>query len=412
MITDTPMSLHNRRAPRQYPWLDRSVRADVCVIGGGVTGVLCALRLAQEGRSVVLLSRRPLGYGISSRIMPCSMCDCGRELRGLSRSMGRENALRLMDMTAGAADRLEELCAVLHGSVGFARRDSLIYAADDAEASRLYREKNEYRRSGLECLGMDSAAFGSAFGFPAAGALLICGGAVELDAYMLIHHAAERAADMGAMIFENTSAARIAAEKNGRVTVHTSTHTRVDAGGVVVAAGMASAELLEGTGRAPARYVAAGRVLHSFRGWPGRCVIRSAGEPGLICCTSPDGRAYISSRASLQARRAERLRTLLHLPSAAEKRYRDLEDAARYMFPDTGITAMECGWTLSGLRTADGLPIAGTVPGHPGCVFAVSGGEGGVLLSELLSRMVTDLLCGRGSGDMEMFSPSRRRLAG
>ena len=39
----------------RYPRLEGSVRADVCVVGGGFSGVATALSLAERGYSVVLL---------------------------------------------------------------------------------------------------------------------------------------------------------------------------------------------------------------------------------------------------------------------------------------------------------------------------------------------------------------------
>jgi len=406
------LALQRGRALRQYPWMDGDIKTDVCVIGGGVTGVLCALRLIEAGRSVVLLSRSPVGYGATSRLMPCSLCDCGQELRVLYRKMGRDSALRLLELTRDAADELEELCAQLSGTVGFARRDCVVYASSDTEAERLRRDYTEYRRSGFACIGMDRGAFAGAFAFPAAGALMISGGAVELDPYELTQHAAARAWEAGAVIFENTSAERISPMEKGGVKIYTSTHRQVTAGCAVIAAGAACAELTGGIALGRTRYIAACPAAQGFRGWPGRCVVRSAGEPGIICSSSPDGRVYISSEASPAADGRERLRGALHMPSASEKRSKELEDAARYLFPETGIKKYDAGWSFRGLRTADGLPVVGSPQGQAGCLMAVSGGEGGVLLSALLSRMIAEELCGRESRDMAMFSPTRRRLAG
>jgi gamma-glutamylputrescine oxidase len=41
-----------------YPCLDGELTADVCVVGGGLTGVNTALELAERGLSVVLLEGR------------------------------------------------------------------------------------------------------------------------------------------------------------------------------------------------------------------------------------------------------------------------------------------------------------------------------------------------------------------
>ena len=50
-----------------YPALMGEVRADVCVIGGGYSGLNTALELAERGFSVVLLEARKLGWGASGR---------------------------------------------------------------------------------------------------------------------------------------------------------------------------------------------------------------------------------------------------------------------------------------------------------------------------------------------------------
>jgi gamma-glutamylputrescine oxidase len=49
------------------PPLGSSVRADVCIIGGGYTGLSAALELARKGRKVVLLEQAALGSGASGR---------------------------------------------------------------------------------------------------------------------------------------------------------------------------------------------------------------------------------------------------------------------------------------------------------------------------------------------------------
>ncbi|NNC76490.1 MAG: FAD-binding oxidoreductase, partial [Woeseiaceae bacterium] len=49
------------------PPLDSDIRADVCVIGGGFTGLSTALNLAERGFEVVLLEAEQVGFGASGR---------------------------------------------------------------------------------------------------------------------------------------------------------------------------------------------------------------------------------------------------------------------------------------------------------------------------------------------------------
>lgn len=51
----------------EHPSLRESLRADVCVIGGGFTGLSAALNLAEQGLDVVLLEAERIGFGASGR---------------------------------------------------------------------------------------------------------------------------------------------------------------------------------------------------------------------------------------------------------------------------------------------------------------------------------------------------------
>ena len=51
----------------RHPTLQGAVRADVCIVGGGYTGLSAALHLAQRGQSVVLLEAHRMAFGASGR---------------------------------------------------------------------------------------------------------------------------------------------------------------------------------------------------------------------------------------------------------------------------------------------------------------------------------------------------------
>ena len=68
-MDDHPSSwyLATARGLVAHPPLAGSVTADVCVVGGGYTGLSAALHLAGRGYSVVLLEARRVGWGASGR---------------------------------------------------------------------------------------------------------------------------------------------------------------------------------------------------------------------------------------------------------------------------------------------------------------------------------------------------------
>ena len=68
-ISDYPNSYYVATAKDliSYPQLTESVKADVCIIGGGFTGLLSAVNLAERGYKVTLLEANKIAWGASGR---------------------------------------------------------------------------------------------------------------------------------------------------------------------------------------------------------------------------------------------------------------------------------------------------------------------------------------------------------
>jgi gamma-glutamylputrescine oxidase len=119
-------------------------RAEVAIIGGGVTGCSCALTLAERGVRVRLHEAREIAGGARGR-------NGGFALRGAAtpydvacRDLGREQARLLMALTERAVDRIEGLAGDAFRRVG-----SLRLAADAAELEALRREHDALSEDGF-----------------------------------------------------------------------------------------------------------------------------------------------------------------------------------------------------------------------------------------------------------------------
>jgi len=84
------------RDSRRYALAAESLRgdarADVAVIGGGITGVSAALHLAKAGADVALLEAREVGWGASGRSGGQILPGFSADQRDLERMLGREHA--------------------------------------------------------------------------------------------------------------------------------------------------------------------------------------------------------------------------------------------------------------------------------------------------------------------------------
>ncbi len=93
------------------PPLTGEVRADVCVVGGGITGCSAALELAERGYSVVLLEAGEIGYGASGRSGGQILPGLGTDMATVEKALGRERARDIWQLSREAvrltAERVE-----------------------------------------------------------------------------------------------------------------------------------------------------------------------------------------------------------------------------------------------------------------------------------------------------------------
>jgi gamma-glutamylputrescine oxidase len=94
-----------------HPALEGEAVADVCVIGGGLSGISTALHLAERGYSVVLLEARRVAWGASGRNGGQFIFGFAASQEKLVSQVGFDVAKRMFDISVEALDLLEERVA-------------------------------------------------------------------------------------------------------------------------------------------------------------------------------------------------------------------------------------------------------------------------------------------------------------
>ena len=121
--------------PVEAPPLATTLRAEVCIVGGGFTGLSAALHLAEAGAEVVLLEAAEPGWGASGRnggqIIPGLKIDPDE----IVARYGPERGERLAELAGGAPDFLFDLIE-RHGIDCGAERCGWIQAAHGKVALR------------------------------------------------------------------------------------------------------------------------------------------------------------------------------------------------------------------------------------------------------------------------------------
>ena len=85
-----------------HPRLGGEQRADVCVIGAGMTGLTAALELAGRGYTVAVVEARHVAWGASGRSGGQIISGFNKDPAELAAMMGRDDAQKLSDMAVEA----------------------------------------------------------------------------------------------------------------------------------------------------------------------------------------------------------------------------------------------------------------------------------------------------------------------
>jgi gamma-glutamylputrescine oxidase len=91
------------------PALTSDADCDVCIVGGGVTGLAAALHLAESGMRVILLEARRIGWAASGRNGGFMTAYADLDPAPLAKALGAEHARRYWQLADQAQENLHEM---------------------------------------------------------------------------------------------------------------------------------------------------------------------------------------------------------------------------------------------------------------------------------------------------------------
>lgn len=189
-----------------FPTLDGDADCDVCIVGGGYSGLSAALELAERGYDVVLLEAHRAGWGASGRNGGQVGSGQRKGQAALERMVGREDAHRLWGLAEQAKALVRDRVArhgiecdlrpgVLH--VNHRRR---FVAADHACAEKL---REEYGYTGVRAVSDEEVR--EMLGTRAYYGGMLDTGAMHLHPLNFALGLAQAARAAGARIFERSA---------------------------------------------------------------------------------------------------------------------------------------------------------------------------------------------------------------
>jgi putative aminophosphonate oxidoreductase len=386
----------SRPGEEDLPALRARTRADVCIVGGGYTGLWTALRLKELEPSidVALVEADVCGGGASGR-NGGMVLSWWAKFPTLRKSFGTEEALRLARASADAVAAVGEECRRLGIDAEYRRDGYLWVATNEAQVGSWHAVMKELEQAGERCFvewTPEEVAARTGSGVHTGGAFEASGAVIQPA---LLARGLRRAAlERGVRVFERSPMRALrrmpgawtvetvaGAVQSDRVVVATNAwavrfrevRRHVIVVGSDIVATPRIPERLAGLGWADGLGVSDSRLLvHYYRTTEdGRLVFGKGG--GALAGAGRIGAAFEgTSRRAVEVTRQFR------------RTYPALEDVP-----------IETSWTGPVERTRSGLPYFAPLDGHEGVLVGVGYSGNGVGPSYLGGRVLASLALDR-----------------
>lgn len=150
---------HLTNSIAELTFLNENTTADVLVIGGGYTGLSTALHLAEQGKDVVLLEARDIGYGASGRNVGLTNAGLWILPKEAEKRLGVERGKRLNQFLIDAPKYVDQLIAEYKIDCDYSRNGTLHLAHNRAAMGYLKERREQMLEYGADVslLGRDEA---------------------------------------------------------------------------------------------------------------------------------------------------------------------------------------------------------------------------------------------------------------
>ncbi|RBJ83443.1 FAD-binding oxidoreductase [Pseudomonas sp. MWU12-2534b] len=378
-----------------YPALAGELTADVCVVGGGFSGLNTALELAERGFNVVLLEARKIGWGASGRNGGQLIRGVGHGLEQFTKVIGSDGVrqmklmgLEAVDIVRQRIERLQIPCDLTWGYCDLANKPADLEGfAADAEELRSLGYRHETRL--LQADEMHSVVGSKRY----VGGLIDMGSG-HLHPLNLALGEARAARQMGVRLFEHSAVTRI--DYGPEVKVHSARGT-VRAKTLVLGCNAYLNDLNPQLG---------GKVLPA-----GSYIIATEPlSPAQARELLPQNMAVCDQRVALDYYRLSADRRLL-FGGACHYSGRDPKDIAAYMrpkmlavFPQLAAVKIDYQWGgMIGIG-ANRLPQIGRLKDQPNVYYAQAYSGHGLNATHLAGKLLGEAISGQHGGGFDLFA--------
>jgi glycine/D-amino acid oxidase-like deaminating enzyme len=393
-----PLSLIKNGLLFSYPKLERDIKTDVLVLGGGISGALVAHYLIREGIDCTLIDARTIGLGSTCASTSLLQYEIDTPLHQLIEMVGEKNAVRSYKLGTSAITKLAKLAAIA-GVKDFEMKKSFYYAAYKKDLSFLKKEYEIRKKHGFKVAWLEEDQVFKQFGFSSPGGIL-SDVAATTDAYVLTHRLLQYNVSKGLKVYDRTQVVSI---KHDWRNVHLKTQEKfiITAKKLVYATGY---EVVDFISKPIVKLTSTYAIASEAFNFPVKLgkndtVIWNTAQPYLYLRLTNDNRIIIGGRD-------EEFFSHFKRDKLIPAKTKQLQNDFKKIFPSIPFKT-EFSWAGIFGSTKDGLPYIGAYKRLPNSFFALGFGGNGITFSQVAGEIVASLIKGKKNKDAEIFSFER-----
>lgn len=370
------------------------VEAEIAIIGAGITGAMLAERLSRPDRHmghgrIVVIDRHGPACGSTAASTALVQWEIDTPLVELETRIGFERAAatwrRIHAAVAGLADQIDALGI----ACDLRAVPSLYLSGNTLDPLQLRDEHRLRQRAGLPGDYLPAGSLPERWRLATPEAALLSPGALEIDPVRLTRALLAIAVQRGCRLLAPLRVAGYEIGPGGvttrGVTIHCEQGVAVRASRLVLASGYEMPPFVQATTQFDVTSTWAMATAPQPQG-PLPAMLWEAAEPYIYLRSTADGRLMIGGGDAPVADAATR-------EALAPEKIARLQQRLAALLPHAD-TRIATSWSGRFGVTADGLPLIGPVPDHPGCFAAYGYGGNGVTFSMIAADILAGLLAG------------------
>lgn len=198
--------------PHSYPSLQKSVAADVLIIGAGITGALVAYKLINEGKKVIMVDRRDICNGSTAASTSMLQYEIDVPLHKLIEQVGLTCAVSSYQNCEKAITDMKTIVDEIKSDCGFTFKKSIYFTSTKKDISFLEEEFKAREAHGFNVKWLTKEDL-EKIGLKAFAAIESKSGAV-MDVYQFANDLINYCCKKGLQVYDRTAIKEIKSRKS------------------------------------------------------------------------------------------------------------------------------------------------------------------------------------------------------